>query len=384
MPFGQLRLNSTSKEDRKYLMLNRREFIPVLPAVCIGHLQAMNLKQDRLEEAAALIKKSTDSGDVSAASLYVRHGDFVFKRAFGRAHDPDDVFLLASITKPMTAIGVMILADRGQLAPSDPVHKYIPEFAGDDRQLVTIRHLLSHASGLPDQLDENVELRKRHAGLKEFVVATCRTPLLFKPGTEVKYQSMGLLLAAEIAERVTKRPFREFLRDELFRPAGMSKTSLGLGGRRISDTMLCQAQSAPGLYGGGDSTQSWNWNSQYWRDLGAPWGGAHSTASDVARMLTMFLKPDGRILKRETAAAMITNQTSGLDEPRGIGWMLKPGDFGSKCSPRTFGHYGATGTVAWADPQTELVCVLLTTKPADQSRSHVLGPVSDAVSASVV
>ena len=366
-------------------MLNRREFIPVLPsAVCMGHLQGMSLKQDRLEQAAALIKKSTDSGEVSAASLYVRQGDFVFQRAFGRSHDPEDVFLLASITKPMTAIGVMILADRGQLALSDPVHKYIPEFTGGDRQLVTIRHLVTHASGLPDQLDENVELRKRRAPLKEFVAGTCRTPLLFKPGTQVKYQSMGLLLAAEIAERITKNPFRDFLSDELFRPAGMTKTSLGLGGRKISDTMQCQVESAPGLYGGGDSTQSWNWNSQYWRDLGAPWGGAHSTASDVARMLTMFLKPDGRILKRETAAAMIKNQTTGLNEPRGIGWMIKPGEFGRSCSPRTFGHYGATGTVAWADPQTELVCVLLTTKPADQSRSHLLGPVSDAVSASAV
>ena len=344
--------------------------------------QAMSLKQDRLEQAAALIKKATDSGDVSAASLYVRQHDFVFQRAFGRAHDPDSVFLLASITKPMTAIAVMILADRGQLALSDPVRKYIPEFTGANRDLVTIRHLLIHASGLPDQLEENVELRKRQAPLKEFVAATSRTPLLFKPGTEVKYQSMGLLLAAEIAERITKRPLRDFLRDEFFRPAGMTKTSLGLGGRKISDTMLSQVESAPGLYGGGDSSQKWNWNSIYWRDLGAPWGGAHSTAPDVARMLAMFLKPDGRVLKRETAAAMITNQTAGLNEPRGIGWMVKPGEFGRHCSSRTFGHYGATGTVAWADPQTQLMCVLLTTKPADQSRSHLLGPVSDMVSAS--
>lgn len=183
---------------------------------------------------------------MSAASLYVRQGDFVFQRAFGRAHDPDDVFLLASITKPMTAIGIMILADGGQLALSDPVHKYIPEFTGGDRQLVTIRHLLTHTSGLPDQLAENVELRKRHAGLKEFVAATCRTPLLFKPGTEVKYQSMGLLLAAEVAERVTKRPFRDFLRDELFRPAGMTKTSLGLGGARFRTRCCVKWRARPG------------------------------------------------------------------------------------------------------------------------------------------
>jgi CubicO group peptidase (beta-lactamase class C family) len=364
-------------------MLKRREFIAgSLGIANMDRVQAMGLKQDRLEEAATLIKKFTDSGEVSAASLYVRQNDFVWQRAFGRARHPDDVFLLASITKPMTAIGVMILSDRGQLALSDPVRKYIPEFTGGDRDLVTIRHLLIHTSGLPDQLPENTELRKRHAPLKEFVAGTCRTPLLFKPGTQVKYQSMGLLLAAEIAERVTKRPFRDFLRDELFRPAGMTKTSLGLGGRKISDTMLSQVDSAPGLYGGGDSTQSWNWNSQYWRDLGAPWGGAHSTGSDVARMLEMFLKPDGRVLKRETAAAMITNQTASLNEPRGIGWMIKPGGFGRHSSPQTFGHYGATGTVAWADPKTKLICVLLTTKPADQSRSHLLGPVSDLVSAS--
>jgi CubicO group peptidase (beta-lactamase class C family) len=347
-------------------------------------MMAMNLKRDRLEEAAALIEKSAKSGEISAASLYVAQGNFVFQRAFGRAPEPDSVFLLASITKPMTAIGAMILVDRGQLSLSDPVRKHIPEFTGGDRDLVTIKHLLTHTSGLPDQLDENVELRKRHAPLKDFVAATCRTPLLFRPGTQVKYQSMGLLLAAEIAERMTRRPFREFLRDEFFRPASMLKTSLGLGGRKIADTMLSQVASAPGLYGGGDSGKDWNWNSTYWRDLGAPWGGAHSTASDVARMLRMFLEPDGKVLKRETAASMSRNQTAGLNEPWGIGWMIKPGTFGKHCSARTFGHYGATGTIAWADPQTQLLCVFLTTKPADESRSHLLGAVSDIVSASAV
>ena len=344
----------------------------------------MSLKRERLDEAAALVTKSVDAGEVSAASLYAAQGDFVLQRAFGRATGPDSVFLLASITKPMTAIGTMILCDRGQLSLSDPVRKYIPEFTGGDRGLVTVKHLLTHTSGLPDQLEENVALRKRHAPLKDFVTGACRTPLLFKPGTQVKYQSMGLLLAAEIAERVTKRPFREFLRDELFRPAGMTKTSLGLGGRKIADTMLSQVASAPGLYGGGDSGKDWNWNSPYWRDLGAPWGGAHATASDVAAMLRMFLEPDGKVLKRDTAAAMIANQTAGLNEPWGLGWMLKPGTFGRHCSQGTYGHYGSTGTIGWADPKGKLICVLLTTKPADESRSHLLGPVSDAVSASVL
>jgi len=364
-------------------MLKRRECLSgLLGAVCMNRLTAA-IRKDRLDEAAALIAKNTDSGDVWAASLYVAQNDFVYQRAFGRAQDSDAVFLLASITKPMTVTGVMVLVDRGQLSLSDPVQKHIPEFTGGDRGLVTVKHLLTHSSGLPDQLKENVALRQRQAPLKDFVAGTCRTPLLFKPGTQVKYQSMGTLLAAEIAQRVTRRPFRDFLRDEVFLPAGMTRTSLGLGGRRIPETMQSQIESAPGMYGGGTATRDWNWNSLYWRDLGAPWGGAHSTASDVARLLRLFLKPDGKVLKRETAASMLANQTPGLNEPWGIGWMIKPGTFGRHCSNRTFGHYGATGTVAWADPRTQLICVLLTTKPADVSRSHLLGPVSDLVSAGV-
>jgi CubicO group peptidase (beta-lactamase class C family) len=76
---------------------------------------------------------------------------------------------------------------------------------------------------------------------------------------------------------------------------------------------------------------------------------------------------------------MISNQTQPLDTPWGLGWMIKPGTFGRKCSPETFGHYGSSGTVAWADPRTKVTCVLLTTRPAAQSRAGLLGPVSDLV-----
>ncbi len=341
---------------------------------------AMALQHGKLDEAVKLIQKQTSSGEVAAASLVVRQGDFQLARAFGQAADPNTVFLLASITKPMTVTAVMLLRDRGKLALSDPVHKFIPEVRGGDRDRVTIQHLVTHTSGLPDMLPENVAFRKRHAPLKDFVAATCKTPLLFPPGTQVRYQSMGILLAAEIVERVTQTPLRTFLHREVFEPLGMHRTSLGLGGRKISETAQAQvAQQKDTSYGqAGD--EDWNWNSPYWRDLGAPWGGAHSTAPDVARFLDSFLHPDGRVLKRETAEAMIVNHTQPLSEPWGLGWMIKPGTFGKACSARTFGHYGSTGTVAWADPATGLLCVLLTTRPAAQSRDHLLGPVSDLVS----
>ena len=324
-------------------------------------------------KAESLIEAQTSTGSVSAASLHVRRGKSELRRSFGQARTPDAVFLLASITKPMTASAVMILADRKQLSIDEPVQKYIPEFTGGERGRVTLKHLLTHTSGLPDMLHDNNELRKRHAPLKDFVAGACKTPLLFTPGTRVQYQSMGILLAAEIVERVTRHSLPDFLRDELFRPLGMKQTTLGLGGRPVSSTMLSQVTADP----------EWNWNSKYWRELASPWGGAHSTASDITLFLRSFTESSQKVLKAETAAAMITNQNAGLNRPYGIGWAMDGTKFGQGCSERTFGHGGSVGTLCWFDPARDLSFVLLTTKPAEFSQATLLKPASDAVSITV-
>lgn len=326
------------------------------------------IRRDRIGDAETLIRKFTDSGEVAAAAFLVRQGRFDRIRGFGKAV-PDTVFLLASITKPMTAAGVMVLRDRGELKLDDPVRKYVPEFTGGDRDAVTIRHLLTHTSGLPDMLPENVDLRKRHAPLTDFLKGTCKTPLLFRPGTQVRYQSMGILLASAAAERITQVPFRDFLKKEVFGPLRMNATSLGMGGRKIEATAQSQVPER----------SDWDWNSPYWRDLGAPWGGAHSNAVDVATFLDLFQRHDPPIFKTGTTSEMITSQT-GLKDVWGLGWMVKPGGFGGQCSAYAYGHSGSTGTLAWSDPATKTTCVLLTTKPADQSDKVLLRPVSDIVS----
>jgi beta-lactamase class C len=282
----------------------------------------------------------------------------------------------------MTATGVMLLADRGELALSDPVRKFIPEFSEGDRKLITIQHLLTHTSGLPDQLPENDELRKSHAPLKDFVARAVRTPLLFKPGAKYSYQSMGILLAAEVCQRITKQPFPQFLDEQVFQPLGMTRTAMGLGKFKISDTMLSQVEFSAPESGGDDaaSAADWNWNSPYWRGLGAPWGGAHSTGPDIAKFLELFLHPDGKVLKKETAASMIANHTPDLKDPHGLAWAIRPGSFGKACSGHAFGHGGSTGTLAWADPATDVTCVLLTSLPARVSNKLLLRPASDLVS----
>ena len=318
------------------------------------------IRRDRVAEAEALIKKFTDSGEVAAASLLVRQDRFELIRGFGKA-SANTPFLLASITKPMTAGGVMVLRDRGELKLDDPVRKFLPQFSGGDRDAVTIRHLLTHTSGLPDMLPENEELRKRHAPLEEFVERTCKTPLLFKPGAQVRYQSMGILLASAVAERITKVPFRDFLQKEVFKPLGMRQTSLGLGGRRIEDTAHSQVQQT-----------GWDWNSPYWRNLGAPWGGGHANVEDVARYLAAFQLSKTSVWKSGTTREMITNQTPGQKETYGLGWRLY--------SATSYGHSGSTGTMSWSDPATRTTFVLLTTKPAAESSKILIRPVSDLIS----
>jgi CubicO group peptidase (beta-lactamase class C family) len=330
------------------------------------------LRQDKLAQAVSIIEGEVASGAVSAAALHVKRGGETVDRALGLAKTPGAVFLIASLTKPMTAAAVMLLADRGALRLEDPVRRFIPEFQGGERERVTVRHLLTHTSGLPDMLPENEDLRRRHAPLKDFVAATCRTPLLFSPGAKVEYQSMGILLAAEIVERIAHRPLAGLLKDEFFKPLKLADTSLDLGGREASATMQCQV----------DERSDWDWNSSYWRNLGAPWGGAHSTAPDLGRWMRYFAEPDQEILKAATVKSMITNQTQGLNSPWGLGWMIARG-FGNNCSPQTFGHSGSTGTLCWLDPDKRLSFVLLSTRPSVHSQRTLLRPVSDLISQTV-
>jgi len=334
----------------------------------------------QMKDAEAVLREATSSGGMDSATLAVRDAKSRYRGAFGNSSDVDDVFLIASITKPMTAVGLMLLADRGELKLSDPAMKFLPEFSAGDRKQITIEHLLVHTSGLPDQLPENSDLRKAHAPLSEFVAGAVKTPLLFKPGERYSYQSMGLLLAAEIAQRITGEPFRDFLKREVFLPLGMERTALGLGDFAVADTVRSQVEfAAPEAGSGKPEAAAWDWNSPYWRDLGSPWGGAHSTAMDIELFLRSFLKSDHPILKRETARSMIANHTPGMSAARGLGFELGS-SLAKRGSEAVFGHGGSTGTLCWADPERRLSFVLLSSLPKRMSGKTILDPVSDLVS----
>jgi CubicO group peptidase (beta-lactamase class C family) len=351
--------------------MNRRTFLGTGIGLAASPSLLAALSDRWLEPAAAELQQAVDSGQIEAASLYVGQGDTVFARSFGAAKSADAIFLLASISKPIATAAVMSLFDRGLFRLEDPVRKFIPEFNGEGRERITMRRLFTHVSGLPDQLPENAQLRSRHAPLSEFVTGAIRTPLLFAPGSRYSYSSMAILLATEVARRISGKPISALVDEIVCRPLGMRHSAMGVGHLKFASLMRCQVQkAAPESGAGAANTQSWDWNSPYWRRLGVPWGGAHGSARDVARFLGAFLHPDGKLLRPATARLMVSNQhPSGLRQ-RGLGFDLGLGPQRTGGGRATFGHTGSTGTLCWADPATDTVCVVLTTLPARAVKPH--------------
>jgi CubicO group peptidase (beta-lactamase class C family) len=192
---------------------------------------------------------------------------------------------------------------------------------------------------------------------------------------------MGILLAAEIVERITKTKLPDFLAKEVFAPLGMTRTALGLGSFKLEDTIRCQTEHAAPESGAGDPKRRLVGLEQpvlaeSRRTVGRrTWHGGRCGA--VSRQLHA---PHRQSAAHGDGRLMIRNHTEGLEARRGIGFMIGPAGFGKGCSEKSFGHSGSTGTLAWADPATDTTCVILTSLPSRISSGTILHPVADMIS----
>jgi len=353
-----------------------------LPAAAAPEIGKGGWDRAKLDQAAAVMAAWIKDGRVAGASILVTQGSRQFLRNFGTAKGTEPVFLLASITKPMTAAAVMTLVDTDQLSLDDKAVKFFPGFTGEGRETITVRNLLTHTGGLPDMLADDEALRERHASLADYRDGALKAPLKFVPGSKYSYSSMGILLSAEIAQKITGKPIADLVQERVFQPLSMSRTTYGLRGR--DNATMVVSQAAPAMTDPGKkSWPNWNWNSKYWRDLGAPWGGALGTAADITRFYREFMEQRGRILKPATEQLMTTNQSPAGVKASGLGFDLPPSVGSPGCGPRTFGHNGSTGTLSWADPGTGTVCVVLTSLYEAAVRPHPTHLVSDLVAQAV-
>jgi CubicO group peptidase (beta-lactamase class C family) len=362
--------------------------------------EEIGLAPDRLARVYDQLDQAVQRNEIPGAAILVaRHGLPLPPRAFGRLRpdpdsppiQPDTIFLTASVTKPVTVAAVMLLVEQGRLLLDDPVASIIPEFGNRGKEAVTVRQLMTHTSGLPDMLPDNLELRRRLAPLKIFVQRICELDLDFPPGTHLQYQSCGIAMLGEIVERLSGASLPSFLRREIFEPIQMLDTGLGAAG--LSAERIAHVNVEPEMVG-----VEWGWNQSYWWHFGAPWGGMFSTVTDIFRFCQAFLNQDhfekASIFSPATVQLMTRDQTSGMlaipaiirqAQIWDLGWRLQPANgtlFGDLSAPGSFGHFGATGTVVWCDPARDLVCALFTTQPGVLSQS-LLQRCSNLVAAAV-
>lgn len=364
----------------------------------------------RLSRADAVARGWVERDEVPAVAYAVATSDELYEtRAFGppspepdaAAFSGDAIFLIASPTKPITATAVMLLVEEGLIKLADPITRYAPKFSRHGKRRITLLHALTHTSGLPDMLPENAELRARQAPLEEFTARVCALEPDFIAGHKVQYQSMGLLMLGEVVERVTGMRLGEFLRQRIFEPLAMHDTTLGMPDSweqpgpagepaKKSRIAMLRVGDADREYGG-------VWNSDYWRRLGAPWGGLLSTAGDLAKFAQHLLKVHRResgILRPATLESMTHNWLEMIPKvprvdrrchPWGLGWQLNwpthATTFGDLLSPVAYGHWGATGTLVWIDPARDACGVALTTQPLETGRRRLANLTNALVSA---
>jgi CubicO group peptidase (beta-lactamase class C family) len=295
----------------------------------------------------------------------------------------DSLFRIASMTKPITAVGILILADDGKLAVDDPVEKHLPEFRGQwlisqrsGEQLVlkrpprpiTLRDLLTHTSGLaaypPGLQDIYV---KRNRSLGEAVLAVSQRPLEFEPGSRWAYSNSGIDTLGRVIEVVSGQDYETFLARRIFEPLGMKNTTF----RPDADQMNHTA----GLYGIKDGKLVLSPNSILGPPANSrhpiPAGGLYSTGADQARFLRMMLNGgslDGKRILSEVGVQALTKIqtgelkcgfTPGMSHGLGFAVVRQPEGVTAMLSPGTFGHGGAFGTQAWADPKKDVFVILL-------------------------
>ena len=367
----------------------------------MAEAESVGMSTEGLSRIDEVMQEHIDAGRIQGAVTIVArrgkvvhfstHGKMDVKK--GRAMEPDAIFYMASSTKPVIGVAAMMMIDEGLISPSDPVSKYIPEFAdvkvavlaepadrdvsparvnprGDvpEHRLVpvdtpmTIHHLLTHTSGLKSgglgAAVDPVGRRTDDDTRATYIPKLAKVPLDFQPGTRWAYGNTGVHdVLPRIIEIVSEIPFDEFVRERVLNPLEMNNSYFNLPSDKESKRVVLKGREVKKKKGG---------------------LGLSSTAEDYLHFQQMLLNGGElfghRLFRPASVEMMSSNQVGDLfstsrkgQKGMGFGYTvavtLDPNAAANNRGKGAFGWAGAAGTVSWTDPENELVAVYLPAKP---------------------
>ncbi len=338
-----------------------------------------------LPAISVLLGERITAGDFpSAVYAIAQQGKVLFADALGHsvtepyriAATLDTIYDLASLTKPL--ITGMLCSKRiesGELTLDGSVAHYLPEFDRPDKNQITIRHLLTHTSGLPAWRPLYILAEGEPDRAASTIAAE---PLEYEPGTHVIYSDLGFITLGLLLERMTGSEIVTLAQQEIIEPLRMRATffnptvslQTGIAACETGNAYERQTSEAMGKIGYGKWRENLIWGEVHDANahfLGGAAGhaGLFSNVTETMRLAQQFLGNTSRLLEAKTCALFSTNMTEGLNEARSIAWQLAAtpeSAAGPALPPDSFGHSGFTGTSCWIDPHHERVFVLLTNR----------------------
>src|SRR4051794_2597514 len=346
------------------------------------------MRGERLSAVYERLARYIADGEFGGAALAAAIGGeqvaewYGGEAAPGRAAGPETLWPLASISKSYTAAMVLATVERGDLTLATRASELLPGFTGDGREQITLRHLLTHTSGL---IYESPEMEQRliaQTPIGALLDEAYTHPLMFPPGTAFSYSDYGYGLAGRMAAVATGQSFPDLVRSLVLEPAGLADTfmppSPSEHGRLAHVTDSLAYGTAGAMY-----------NAPYALALAHPSFGTVASVNDLLRFGLLFAPGGPRIHAAATVRAMTTDQTGGrtpgpapggsanapgVPIPWGYGFSIlgphAPGAFGDLLPAGSFGHGGASGCTLLIDPADQITIAVVSNSHARTGRER--------------
>jgi uncharacterized protein YbbC (DUF1343 family)/CubicO group peptidase (beta-lactamase class C family) len=318
----------------------------------------------RLNVLDPIVLDAIHDQQIPGAVVLIGHnGQIIYRKAFGeRSLEPhrepmtlDTIFDIASLTKVVaTTTAVMQLVEQGRVRLNDPVAKYLPEFAQNNKDDVTVRELLTHYSGLTEDLDLSLHWEGRDTAYR----MTFEEKPVDPPGAHFRYSDINFIVLGALIERVSGLPLEEYCQQKIFTPLGMLHT-------RYLPPISWASRIAPTQYDEHNKMLRGIVHDPSARRMGGVAGnaGVFSTADDLAKFAQVLITGSSVLTPSSIEKMTTPQQPPTADVLHGLGWDIDSpfsSNRGEFLPVGSFGHTGFTGTSLWIDPTTQTYIIILT------------------------